>query len=80
MKMYGGTKRLTSPTSRLRPEEQKEVDEAFAVAEPKMRNFVQARQPVKARNLSRGFYPFSPHSKRGAFKEKEKGKPRAHPR
>ena len=59
----------------LTPDEQKEVDEAFAVAEQKMRNFVQARQAVKARNLSRGFYPFSPHNKGGAFKGKKgKGK------
>ena len=57
------------------PDEQKEVDEAYAVAEQKMRNFVQARQAVKARNLSRGFYPFSPHSKGGGFKGKKgKGK------
>ena len=44
-------------------------------AEQKMRSFVQARQAVKARNLSRGFYPFSPHSKGGSFKGKKgKGK------
>ena len=61
--------------SDLTPEDQKEVDEAFAVAEQKMRSFVQARQAVKARNLSRGFYPFSPHSKGGSFKGKKgKGK------
>ena len=61
--------------SDLSPEEQKEVDEAFAVAEQKMRSFVQARQAVKARNLSRGFYPFSPHAKGGSFKTKKgKGK------
>ena len=66
----------------LTPEEQKEVDEAFAVAEQKMRTFVQARQAVKARNLSRGFYPFSPHSKGGSYKGKKgkgKGKSKSSP-
>ena len=47
----------------LTPEEHKEVDEAYALALSKVRNFVQARQAVKARNLSRGFYPFAPQGK-----------------
>ena len=59
--------------SDLSPDEQKEVDEAFAVAESKMRNFMQARQAVPARNLSRGFYPFAPHSK-GSGPKGKKGK------
>ncbi|CAE7347134.1 RE1 [Symbiodinium sp. KB8] len=58
----------------LSMEEQKEVDEAFAVAEQKARTFVQARQAVKARNLSRGFYSYNPGSKSGSFKGKGKGK------
>ncbi|CAE7438764.1 unnamed protein product [Symbiodinium sp. CCMP2592] len=59
----------------LTPEEHKEVDEAFALAESKVRNFVQARQAVKARNLSRGFYPFAPQSKSVGKGRKGKGKP-----
>ncbi|CAE7024865.1 unnamed protein product, partial [Symbiodinium sp. CCMP2456] len=55
-------------------EEQKEVDEAFAVAEQKARGFIQARQAIKARNLSRGFYTYNPGSKSGSFKGKSKGK------
>ena len=58
----------------LSPEEQKEVDEAFAAAEQKVRGFVQARQAIKARNLSRGFYSYNPSAKGGAFKGKGKGK------
>ena len=62
----------------LSPEEQKEVDddEAFAVAEQKMRTFVQARQAVKASNLSKGSYPFTPQFKGGTFNGK-KGKSKA---
>ena len=39
---------------------------------------MQARQAVKARNLSRGFYSYNPSSKGGAFKGKgkSKGKPK----
>ena len=61
-------------------EEQKEVDEAFAAAEQKARTFVQARQAVKARNLSRGFYNYNPSSKGGSFKGKgkSKGKSKGH--
>ncbi|CAE7325309.1 RE1 [Symbiodinium microadriaticum] len=64
----------------LSPEEHKEVDEAYALAESKVRNFVQARQAVKARNLSRGFYPFAPQGKsigkgkKGKSKTRFKGK------
>ena len=64
----------------LSMEEQKEVDEAFAVAEQKARTFIQARQAVKARNLSRGFYSYNPGSKGGSFKGKgkSKGKSKGH--
>ena len=49
--------------SDLRPEQQKEVDEAHSVVENKVRSFVHARQTMKAKTLSRGFYPFQPHTK-----------------
>ena len=62
----------------LTPEEQREVDEAFAVAEGKARTFLQARQAVRARNLSRGFYPFSPQHKGSKGKGKPKGKGKFH--
>ena len=50
------------------------------IAEAKVRTFTQARQAVKAKSLSRGFYPFSPHLKgkkckgKGSNKGKSKGK------
>ena len=65
------------PEDLLTPEEHKEVDEAYAVAEAKVRNFVQARQAVKARNLSRGFYPFAPQGKSVGKGKHGKGKPRS---
>ena len=46
--------------SGLSPEQQKEIDEAYAVADAKARTFTQARQAIRARNLSRGFYPVNP--------------------
>ena len=49
-------------------EQQQELEEAYAAVDQKARGFVEARQAVKARNLSRGFYPFAPSSKGGAFK------------
>ncbi|CAE7352648.1 RE1, partial [Symbiodinium microadriaticum] len=60
-------------------EQQKELEEAYALADQKARSFVEARQAVKARNLSRGFYPFSPSSKGGSFKAK-KGKGKMRPK
>ncbi|CAE7219859.1 RE1 [Symbiodinium sp. KB8] len=58
-------------------ESSKASDEAFSVQDPKSRTFVQARQAVKARNLSRGFYPFNPGIKgKPRFKGKGKGKGR----
>ncbi|CAE7230659.1 RE1 [Symbiodinium necroappetens] len=58
-------------------ESSKVSDEAFSVQDPKSRTFVQARQAVKARNLSRGFYPFNPGIKgKPRFKGKGKGKGR----
>ena len=62
----------------LPPEQHKELEEAYALLDQKARNFVEARQAVKARNLSRGFYPY-PSAKGGAFKGKKgkgKGKPK----
>ncbi|CAE7207895.1 GIP [Symbiodinium sp. CCMP2592] len=64
------------PEDLLTPEEHKEVDEAYAIAEAKVRNFVQARQAVKARNLSRGFYPFAPQGKSVPKGKHGKGKHR----
>ena len=52
----------------------KEVDEAYAVADGKLRTFIQARRAVKAQRLSRGFYPFQPGSKGAGRKGKGKGK------
>ncbi|CAE7912341.1 unnamed protein product, partial [Symbiodinium necroappetens] len=63
----------------LSAEQQQELEEAYAAVDQKARSFVEARQAVKARNLSRGFYPFAPSSKGGAFKGKKgkgKGKPK----
>ena len=58
-------------------ESSKVSEDAFSVQDPKSRNFVQARQAVKARNLSRGFYPFNPGIKgKPRFKGKGKGKGR----
>ena len=52
-------------------EQQKELEEAYVLADQKARSFIEARQAVKARNLSRGFYPFTPGNKGGAFKGKK---------
>ena len=61
----------------LPPEQVKELEEAYALVDQKARNFVEARQAVKARNLSRGFYPYVPSIKGGSFKGKKgKGKPK----
>ena len=63
----------------LPPEQHKELEEAYALLDQKARNFVEARQAVKARNLSRGFYPYAPSTKGGSFKGKKgkgKGKPK----
>ncbi|CAE7706187.1 GIP [Symbiodinium sp. CCMP2456] len=61
------------PTAFLTAEELQQVDEAYQVAEGKLRSFMDARRAVRARHLSRGFYPFSPQSK-GFKKGKGKGK------
>ncbi|CAE7354948.1 unnamed protein product [Symbiodinium sp. KB8] len=47
----------------LPPEQQREIEDAFSAAEAKVRSFTQARQAVKAKSLSRGFYPFNPSMK-----------------
>ena len=64
----------------LSPEEQQEVDEAFAAAEQKVGGFVQARQAIKARNLSRGFYSYNPSAKGGRARARARGpaSPRLH--
>ena len=55
-------------------------EEAFSIQDPKSRSFVQARQAVKARNLSRGFYLFNPSIKALRAKERAKEKERCrHP-
>ncbi|CAE7873572.1 unnamed protein product [Symbiodinium microadriaticum] len=64
----------------LPPEQQREIEDAFSAAEAKVRSFTQARQAVKAKSLSRGFYPFNPSMKgrkgkgKGFGKSKGKGK------
>ena len=58
-------------------EPSKPSEETFSVTDPKSRSFTQARQAVKAKNLSRGFYPFNPSLKgKPRFKGKGKGKGR----
>ena len=61
------------PAAYLTSEELQQVEEAYQVADNKLRSFVDARKAVKARHLSRGFYPFAPNSK-GFRKGKGKGK------
>ena len=69
----GGTS--TAPSDATR-----DAEDAFSLQDPKSRNFTQARQAVKARNLSRGFYPFNPGSKgKPRFKGKGKGKGKGKP-
>ncbi|CAE7247762.1 unnamed protein product [Symbiodinium sp. CCMP2592] len=71
---WGDAEWQDDPSSQLSPEELKEVEEAYAMADGKLRNFVQAKQAVKAQRLSRGFYPFQPSSKGKKGKGKGKGK------
>ena len=63
----------------LPPEQQKELDEAFAVYEGKARSFLQSRQLQKAKGVSRGFYPLGMvmkgKGKGKRFSKKGKGKP-----
>eukprot|EP00439_Symbiodinium_sp_Y106_P015308 s8173_g2.t1 len=60
------------------PEPSKPNEENYsASSDAKSRSFTQARQAVKAKNLSRGFYPFNPSIKgRPRFKGKGKGRGR----
>ena len=62
----------------LPPEQQKELDEAFAVYENKARGFMQSRQLQKAKGVSRGFYPLGMvmkgKGKGKRFSKKGKGK------
>ena len=51
------------PSAVLSAEELAQVEEAYQAADSKLRSFVDARKAVRARHLSRGFYPFSPQSK-----------------
>ena len=51
--------------SELSPEQQKEVDEAVAVAQNKVKTFLQARRAVKSKQLTRGFYPSTEKGKSG---------------
>eukprot|EP00439_Symbiodinium_sp_Y106_P078915 s1939_g17.t1 len=57
------------------PDPSKDSEDAFAVQDPKSRTFSQARQAVRAKQQSRGFYPFNPGIKgKGRPKGKGKGK------
>ena len=57
------------------PEQAKEISEAFAAYEGKLRNFQESRQLLHAQKSSRGFYPKGSKSgKSGKGKGKSKGK------
>ena len=60
----------------LPPEQQREIEDAFSAAEAKVGSFTQARQAVKAKSLSRGFFRFNPHMKGRKGKGKGFGKPK----
>ena len=60
-------------SSRAHGSEPPAVDFGPEPSDTKLRSFVDARKAVKARHLSRGFYPFSPGAK-GFRKGKHKGK------
>ena len=66
------------PSSILSAEELAQVEEACQAADTKLRSVVDARKAVRARHLSRGFYPFSPQSK-GFRSPKGKGRGRGLP-
>lgn len=58
------------------PEQAKEISEAFAAYEGKLRNFQESRQLLHAQKSSRGYYPKgSKGGKSGKGKGKNKGKP-----
>ncbi|CAE7470265.1 unnamed protein product [Symbiodinium sp. CCMP2592] len=64
------------PLSILSAEELQQVEEAYQTADTKLRSFVDARKAVRARHLSRGFYPFTPQAKGfRASKGKGRGRP-----
>ncbi|CAE7725645.1 RE2 [Symbiodinium sp. CCMP2592] len=67
------------PANILTAEELQQVEEAYQAADSKLRTFVDARKAVRARHLSRGFYPFAPQNK-GFRSQKGKGKMRSFPK
>ena len=56
---YGTYWSADEPAMDLTPEENKELDEAYAVYENKARTFMQSRQLQRAKGASRGFYPLT---------------------
>ena len=66
------------PSAVLSAEELAQVEEAYQAADSKLQSFVDARKAVRARHLSRDFYPFSPQSK-GFRSTKGKGRGRGPP-
>lgn len=55
-------------------EQNKELDEAYAIFENKAKTFLQSRQFVKAKGASRGFYPMKMTKGKGKGKKGKKGK------
>lgn len=63
----------------LTADQNKELDEAYAVYENKARTFLQSRQFVKAKGASRGFYPMKSFKGKGKGKKGKKGKTSSSP-
>lgn len=80
---YGAFWAAEEETWDLSPEQQKEVDEAYAIYENKVRGFQQSRQLQKAKGVSRGFYPvgmmMKGKGKGKRYSKKGKGKPTSSP-
>ena len=70
---YGTYWSADEPAMDLTPEENKELEEAYAVYENKARTFMQSRQLQRAKGASRGFYPLT-MMKGSGRKGKSKGK------
>jgi len=70
---YGTYWSADEPALDLTPEENKELEEAYAIYENKARTFMQSRQLQRAKGASRGFYPLT-MMKGGGRKGKSKGK------
>ena len=70
---YGTYWAADDPYNDLTPEENKELEEAYAAFEAKTRTFSQSRQLQRAKGTSRGFYPLA-MMKGSGRKGKSKGK------